>query len=195
MRFVGPAIAQTVLAVTLFFTAKTAQTEDPKASTFAVASQYSTTHVYVAPESFDAFVTSVLAVFRGQTSPRSIVTVTPTSSKAISQLVLTPVGTFSVLGFQTPTPYPFGIERTGRLVTDLDGAVGFAAAQGVDVVVAPFDDPIARDAIIASTCPQNAPTHLSKASLAFPAAQSSTTIATRPESRLEETAKRIGVCA
>ena len=38
----------------------------------------------------------------------------------MSQLVLTPVGTFSVFGYETPIPYPFGSERTGYLVTDMD---------------------------------------------------------------------------
>jgi predicted enzyme related to lactoylglutathione lyase len=66
----------------------------------------------------------------------------------MSQLVLTPVGTLSVFGFKTPIPFPFGIERTGYLVTDLDGAVRVARADGADVLVGPFDDPIGRDAVI-----------------------------------------------
>jgi predicted enzyme related to lactoylglutathione lyase len=66
----------------------------------------------------------------------------------MSQLVLTPVGTVSVFGFKTPIPYPFGLERTGYLVTDMDEAVRAAKANGADVFVAPFNDPIGRDAII-----------------------------------------------
>ncbi len=66
----------------------------------------------------------------------------------MSQLVLTPAGTVSVFGFKTPIPYPFGVERTGYLVTDLDAAVRSARATGADVLVTPFDDPIGRDAII-----------------------------------------------
>jgi hypothetical protein len=66
----------------------------------------------------------------------------------MSQLVLTPAGTLSVFGFKTPIPYPFGLERTGYLVTDLDGATRAARAAGADVLVSPFDDPIGRDAII-----------------------------------------------
>ena len=66
----------------------------------------------------------------------------------MSQLVLTPVGTVSVFGFKTPVPYPFGVERTGYLVTDMDAAVDAARACGADVIVAPFDDPIGRDAIV-----------------------------------------------
>ena len=41
----------------------------------------------------------------------------------MSQLVLTPVGTLSVFGFKTPVPYPFGTERTGYVVTDMDTAI------------------------------------------------------------------------
>ena len=66
----------------------------------------------------------------------------------MSQLVLTPVGTVSVFGFKTPVPYPFGVERTGYLVTDIDAAIRAARATGADVLVSPFNDPIGKDAII-----------------------------------------------
>jgi hypothetical protein len=66
----------------------------------------------------------------------------------MSQLVLTPVGTVSVFGFKTPVPYPFGLERTGYLVTDMDEAIRAAKATGADVSVAAFNDPIGQDAII-----------------------------------------------
>jgi len=66
----------------------------------------------------------------------------------MSQLVLTPVGTLSVFGFKTPVPYPFGAERTGYLVTDIDAAIGAARTTGADVLVTPFNDPVGRDAII-----------------------------------------------
>src|SRR5262249_26256685 len=72
----------------------------------------------------------------------------PTPSNTMSQLVLTPAGSVSVFGFKTPIPYPFGLERTGYLVMDLDEAVRAAKATGADVLVAPFNDPIGRDAII-----------------------------------------------
>ena len=88
-----------------------------------VAPQYDTTHVYVSPEDFDRFVASLLATFGGTTTKQGIFTVTPTPSSTMSQLVLTPVGTLSVFGFKTPVPYPFGAERTGYLVNDLDAAV------------------------------------------------------------------------
>src|SRR5882724_8564677 len=114
----------------------------------AVAPQFDTTHVYVDSKDFDRFVASVVATFGGSTSKQGVFTVTPTPSSTMSQLILTPVGTLSVFGFKTPVPYPFGIERTGYLVTDLDAAVRAARASGGDVIVAPFDDPIGRDAIV-----------------------------------------------
>jgi len=114
----------------------------------AVGPQYDTTHVYVAPEEFDHFVTSVIATFGGTASKRGVFTVTPTPSKTMSQLALTPVGTLSVFGFKTPVPYPFGAERTGYLVTDMDSAMRAARADGADILVGPFNDPIGRDAII-----------------------------------------------
>ena len=114
----------------------------------AVGPQYDTTHVYVAPENFDRFVASLLATFGGTTTKQGVFTVTPTQSSTMSQLVLTPVGTVSVFGFKTPTPYPFGLERTGYLVVDMDEAIHDARATGADVIVAPFDDPIGQDAII-----------------------------------------------
>jgi len=114
----------------------------------AVGPQYATTHVYVAPEDFDRFVTSFVATFGGSKSKQGVFTVTPTPSSTMSQLVLTSVGTVSVFGFKTPTPYPFGSERTGYLVTDLDAAVRAARASGADVIVSPFNDPVGRDAIV-----------------------------------------------
>jgi predicted enzyme related to lactoylglutathione lyase len=113
-----------------------------------VAPQYGTTHVYVAPADLDAFVTSFLAVFGGRASRRSTVDVTPVPSSTDSQAVMTPEGSISVFAFRTPLPYPFGQERTGYLVADLDQAVSAARAAGADVMVEPFTDPIGRDAII-----------------------------------------------
>jgi predicted enzyme related to lactoylglutathione lyase len=114
----------------------------------AVAPQYDTTHVYLAPKDFDRFVASLIATFGGTATRQGVFTVTPTPSSTMSQLVLTPVGSVSVFGFKTPIPYPFGVERTGYLVTDMDEAVRAAKATGADVFVAPFNDPIGRDAII-----------------------------------------------
>ncbi len=114
----------------------------------AVGPQYDTTHVYVAPTDFDRFVASLIATFGGTTSKQGVFMVTPTPSETMSQLVLTPVGTISVFGFKTPIPYPFGVERTGYLVTDFDAAVRAARANGADIIVTPFPDPIGRDVIV-----------------------------------------------
>ena len=62
--------------------------------------------------------------------------------------MVTPAGLLSVFAFQTPIPFPFGEERTGYLVTDMDRAIKAARAAGAEVVVAPFKDPIGMDAII-----------------------------------------------
>src|SRR5260221_5249862 len=88
-----------------------------------VGPQYDTTHVYVAPQDFDRFVASLIATFGGTTTKQGVFTVTPTPSSTMSQLVLTPVGSISVFGFNTPIPYPLVLERTGYLVKDMDLAV------------------------------------------------------------------------
>jgi predicted enzyme related to lactoylglutathione lyase len=138
------------LAIVLVASAATAgaQTSVSSAPVLGVGPQYDTTHVYVAPDDFDRFVTSFVTTFGGRTSKQGVFTVTPTPSSTMSQLVLTPVGTVSVFGFKTPIPYPFGSERTGYLVTDLDAAIRAARASGADVIVSSFNDPIGRDAIV-----------------------------------------------
>lgn len=114
----------------------------------AVAPQYDTTHVYVSPEEVDRFVSSFLATFGGQSTKQVVATVTPTPSSTTSQLLQTPVGTVSLFGFKTPIPYPFGAERNGYLVSDIDLAVKDARAAGADIIVGTFPDPIGRDAVI-----------------------------------------------
>jgi hypothetical protein len=113
-----------------------------------VGAQYDTTHVYLAPEDVDKFVASFTATFGGQSTKQVVATVTPTPSSTTSQLIQTPVGTVSLFGFKTPIPYPFGAERTGYLVTDMDAAIKAAKAAGADVLVTTFPDPIGRDAVI-----------------------------------------------
>src|SRR3989454_1820665 len=144
-----PMLKALTLAVILLASAANAGAQTATNSpVLAVGPQSDTTHVYVAPEDFDRFVTSFVATFGGSLSKQGVITVTPTPSSTMSQLVFTPVGTLSVFGFKTPVPYPFGIERNGYLVTDLDAAVRAARASGADVIVAPFKDPIGRDAIV-----------------------------------------------
>jgi hypothetical protein len=114
----------------------------------AVGPQYDTTHVYVPPADVDPFVASFLATFGGQSTKQVVATVTPTPSSTTSQLLQTPVGTVSLFGFKTAIPFPFGAERTGFLVTDMDVAIKAARAAGADVLVEPFPDPIGKDAVI-----------------------------------------------
>ena len=156
MRFnksiVGTWVAQALtfgLAVGSLLVCALAQSPQPAETvSVAVGPQYDTTHVYVAPEEFDRLVASLLATFGGTATKEGVFTVTPTQSSTMSQLVLTPVGSVSVFGFKTPVPYPFGAERTGYLVTDMDDAIRAARATGADVLVAAFNDPIGRDAIM-----------------------------------------------
>lgn len=118
------------------------------ATDFSVGPQYDTTHVYVVPEDFDRFVASFTATFGGTVSKQGVFQVTPTDSKTKSQLALTPAGTISVFGFVTPIPVPFGAERTGYLVTDLDAAVASAMRHGATRLITSFPDPIGRDVVV-----------------------------------------------
>ena len=136
-----------VLIAGLFATAAAGVCAAP-AGGVSVGPQYDTTHVYVSSDKIDAFVDSFVATFGGKASPRAVFTVTPTPSKTASQYIQTPVGMLSVFAFQTPVPYPFGDERTGYLVTNIDDAVAAATRAGADVMVDSFDDPIGKDAII-----------------------------------------------
>ena len=118
------------------------------AGDYAVGPQYDTTHVYVAPEDFDRFVASLTATFGGTSTKKGAFQVTPTASKTFSQLVLTPAGSVSVFGFTTPVPFPFGNERNGYLVTDIDAAVMSAVKHGATRLITTFPDPIGRDAVV-----------------------------------------------
>jgi hypothetical protein len=80
-----------------------------------VGAQYDGTHVYVAPADLDRF----------------------TASQTLFQAVITPVGDLSTFGFTTPVPSPFGVERTGYLVTDMDAAIRAASADGAAIVLWP----------------------------------------------------------
>ncbi|NEH57879.1 glyoxalase [Rhizobium leguminosarum] len=114
----------------------------------AVGAQYDTTHVYVPVTDVDAFAASFVATFGGASTKQIVATVTPTPSSTTSQLIQTPAGTVSLFGFKTPIPYPFGKERTGYLVTDMDRAIRDARNAGASVIVDAFPDPIGRDAVI-----------------------------------------------
>ncbi len=56
----------------------------------AVGPQYGTTHVYIAPQDYDRFVSSVLATFGGTTSKKVVTQVTPTPSSTFSLSVRFP---------------------------------------------------------------------------------------------------------
>lgn len=114
----------------------------------AVAAQYDTSHVYVAPSDVEPFVQSFLATFGGKSTAQVVVNVLPVPSSTTSQLLQTPVGTVSLFGFTTPVPYPFGAERNGYLVKDMDAAIAAAKANGAAVIVHDFPDPIGRDVVV-----------------------------------------------
>ena len=120
----------------------------PATADYSVGPQYDTTHVYVPEDDFDRFVASFVATFGGTTSKQGVFQVTPTPSQTKSQLALTPAGTVSVFGFKTPIPYPFGAERTGYLVTDMDAAVASAVKNGATRLIDIFPDPIGRDTVV-----------------------------------------------
>jgi hypothetical protein len=90
----------------------------------------------------------VIATFGGQASKLSVTNVLPGPSSTEFQYVWTPAGTMSVFAFLTPIPFPFGAERTGYLVTDMDAAIREARAAGAEVFVEQFKDPIGLDALI-----------------------------------------------
>ncbi len=144
------AIVVTVISAHLLFSRGAPAIAAAAAATpnLAVGSQYDSTHVYVAPEDLDRLVASLLATFGGTSSKQFTLTITPTPSSTIWQAVSTPAGSMSVLAFKTPVPYPFGAERVGYLVTDMDAAIAAARAVGADVLVTPFNDPVGRDAVI-----------------------------------------------
>jgi predicted enzyme related to lactoylglutathione lyase len=148
--FAGACVTIALLFISVSFVAPPSRSQSPPAAnmTIAVGPQYDSTHVYVAPTDFDAFVKSFIATFGGQTSKALVTNVLPVPSSTKFQSVSTPVGTLSVFAFQTPIPFPFGQERTGYLVTDMDAAIKAARSAGAEVIVEPFKDDIGRDAVI-----------------------------------------------
>ncbi len=132
------AIAMTTLSVS-------AQSFNPN---IAVGSQYDSTHVYVNSQDLDKFVNSFVAIFGGQPSKVTVTNVLPVPSTTKFRYIMSPVGTLSVFAYETPIPYPFGQERYGYLVTDMDKAIIAARQAGAEVIVSPFKDAIGRDAVI-----------------------------------------------
>lgn len=141
--------ASTLAAALLLAVAtSTSHAQTPPAAVVAVGPQYDTTHVYVAPADLDAFVSSFVSTFGGKPSKRSVANVLPVPSSTQMQYLLTPAGALSIFAYQTPIPFPFGQERTGYLVTDMDQAIKAARAAGAEVIVEPFKDAIGIDAVL-----------------------------------------------
>jgi predicted enzyme related to lactoylglutathione lyase len=144
-------LSVTILLATFFLVAHNiaaAQSAPTSSSGVAVGAQYDSTHVYVSPADLDAFVKSFIATFGGQASKPSVMNVLPVPSSTEFHALSTPVGILSVFAFQTPIPFPFGQERTGYLVTNMDDAIEAARSAGAEVIVEPFKDPIGMDAVI-----------------------------------------------
>jgi hypothetical protein len=137
-------------AVSLFFAASASwgQAAPAQNAGVAVGPQYDTTHVYVAPADLDAFVNAFVATFGGTPSKRSVGNALPVASRTEMQYILSPVGALSIFAYETPVPFPFGQERTGYLVTNMNQAVAAARAADGEVIVEPFKDPIGIDAVI-----------------------------------------------
>lgn len=136
-------------AALLTFAAAPALAKDSKGASVGVAPQYDTTHVYLdSADHYDAFVNSFTATFGGKPSPRITANIMPVDSSTQAQYVWTPAGTLSTFAFQTPVPYPFGFERNGYLVQDMDQALKQARAAGAEVIVDKFKDPIGYDAVV-----------------------------------------------
>ena len=141
-------IAVCVVFLTLPMASQMATSKSQPMPSVAVGPQYDSTHVYVAPKDRAAFVRQFLGTFGGKSTKPVVATVTPSPSSTSSQMLQTPAGTISLFAFSTPIPAPFGSERTGFLVNDLDIAVASARSSGAEVIVSPFSDPIGRDALI-----------------------------------------------
>jgi predicted enzyme related to lactoylglutathione lyase len=134
-----------LLAAALFVAGTASRAATPQ---IAVGPQYDTAHVYVPAQDFDRFVTSRLATFGGTATKQGVFTVNadtePYHVAAGADAGRKGVG----VRIQDVGSIPVRNGATGYLVTDLDGAVRAAKADGADVLVSPFNDPIGRDAVI-----------------------------------------------
>jgi len=137
-----------VLMVLPFTGSVTGQDTTASYADVAVGAQYDSTHVYVTPGDLEVFINSFAATFGGRPSTLTVTNVLPVASSTDFQYLWTSVGTLSVFAFKTPIPFPFGQERTGYLVKDMDEAIKAARSAGAEVIVEPFKDPIGIDAVI-----------------------------------------------
>jgi len=113
-----------------------------------VGAQYDAPHIYIQHGQEKAFVDSWLDTFGGTATDPLTLDVTPTPSETLSDIVVSPVGTLSVFDFSGGIPYPFGQESLGDMVSDFSPAVTAATRSGATVLVAPFNDPVGKDAIV-----------------------------------------------
>src|ERR1700733_3896339 len=143
-----PLLLTTALLISISSSAIGGQPGSTFDASVAVGAQYDSTHVYVAPVDLDTFINSFAATFGGQPSKKIVTNVLPVPSSTEFQYLWTPVGTLSVFAFKTPIPFPFGQERTGYLVTEMDQAIKAAHQAGAEIIVEPFKDPIGMDAVI-----------------------------------------------
>jgi hypothetical protein len=144
----GQGITLAVLLITLAVSVLVGATASAQDAVVAVGPQYDATHVYVAPTEFDAFVNSFVATFGGKPSKRITGNVAPVASNTEMQYLLTPIGGLSIFAYLTPVPFPFGQERTGYRVIDMDQAIKAARSAGAEVIVEPFKDAIGIDSVI-----------------------------------------------
>ena len=86
----------------------------------AVGPQYDTTHVYIAPEDFDRFVSSVLSDIWRDYIEESCRRRYADSQQHLLTVDLDACRYDFRIRLHDTVPYPFGGERTGYLVTDMD---------------------------------------------------------------------------
>ncbi len=141
-------ILSVLLVLSVLF-ANACSTARPEKAKIALGEAFRTFHVYAQPGTAAAFVNSWIATFGGTAQPPANgIDLTPYPSKATAIMLSSPVAALSVYDFSTGIPYPFGREVSGWGVTDVDEGVKQASAADAQVLVAPFDDPLGRDAVI-----------------------------------------------
>ncbi|QNT78316.1 glyoxalase [Entomobacter blattae] len=105
-------------------------------------------HVYLKKGTLDAFTKSFVSTFGGTIQEGGTVQITPTKSSVQLAFIFSPVGSLSVFDFATALPAPFGQERTGFMVSDLQQALLTARQLGAKALIETFGDAIGNDAVI-----------------------------------------------
>ncbi|MDX3909623.1 MAG: hypothetical protein QHC67_07360 [Sphingobium sp.] len=150
MNRICPMMATALIAISP--AAAPAQSSAPaqnSGNNFLVGPQYDTTHVYVAPEDFDRFVTSFIATFGRTASKQGVFQVTPTDSKSYRRLRMTSgYGKMNVMVSGGQLPWPYGRDMTGYEVGDLTATLAKAKAAGVETLVPPHAESNRTSAIV-----------------------------------------------